>query len=325
MINAAQLAPRIADALRTIDVEPGGLKATTPTETIESDNAAALAKRLSSELYQILHVGRTEAISSRPRTYRDRDLDRLFAVAMPHRHTQAPVVIHEHRPEQEEAIAELGGLRLRVQPSALTPLPNSLPGRSLLTLPAARPGLSPGFFLADGSLGMDRTGDALRLYVHLTNPEAAPSVWGRTLSLLEDARLPYRAKISSSPHLYPRRDALVVYLGPRSWQAIPLLAAELKDLEGVGPSTSPFTTEVAPGVAVAWEPNDPRAGRRGQSFGEHRTAILAEALVLHATLQPEERPTPEDTVAGAFLDASIDPLEPSRNLDSPPLSAFSMA
>jgi hypothetical protein len=322
MINTVQLAPRIASALSGISVEPGGLTATVGTESLEADSAPALARRLAAELYQTMHVGRSESPSSRPRTYRDRDLDRLFADAMPHTRTRTPAVIHEHRPEQDQAIAELGGLRVRIPSSALTSTPpQALPGQATVSLPAARPGLSPGFFLADGSRGMERAGDALRLYVHLTHPEAAPAVWGRTLSILEEARLPYRAKISSSPHLYPRRDALVVYLGPRARPAVPLLAAELKGLAGVGPSTSPFTAEVAPGVAVAWEPSDRRPGRKGKSFGEHRTAILAEALVLHATLPPEDRPTTEETIAGAFLDASVDPLDPSRNLDSAPLPA----
>lgn len=322
MISTVQLAPRITAALHDIDVEPGALKATTGSDTLEADNAPALSKRLAAELYQTMHVGRTESPSARPRTYRDRDLDRLFTDAMPHTRTQISAVIHEHRPEQDQTIAELGGLRVRVPSSVLTtPPPHTLPGQATVSLPAARPGLSPGFFLADGSRGMERAGDALRLYVHLTRPDAAPAVWGRTLSILEEARLPYRAKISSSPHLYPRRDALVVYLGPRAWSAVPLLAAELKDLDGVGPSTSPFTAEVAPGVALAWEPSDRRPGRKGKSFGEHRTAILAEALVLHATLPPQDRPTIEETIAGAFLDASVDPLDPSRNLDSAPLPA----
>ncbi|MFJ3310086.1 T3SS effector HopA1 family protein [Streptomyces sp. NPDC086549] len=320
------LAPRVAATLTDIHVEPGGLKAVAGTETFEGDSAPALAKKLAAGLYQILHMGRSEPLTSRPRSFRDRDLDHRLAGAMPHERTRTQALIHTYPPEHNETIVELDGLRVRMPPEAvITPLPETPPGPVTVTLPAARPGLSPGFFLADGSLGNERSGDMLRLYVHLTHPEAAPDAWHTVLTHLEQAGLPYRAKVSSSPHLYPRRDALVVYLGPRAQHAVFALAERLKGLDGVGESTSPFTREVAPGIGVAWEPTDRRAGHKGQSFGEHRTAILAEALVQHALLSDEDRTVAAEMVASAFLDASIDPLDPARNLSSPPIPVLSPA
>ncbi|MEU8971275.1 T3SS effector HopA1 family protein [Streptomyces monashensis] len=325
-MSTFHLAPRIAASLADIHVEPGGLKAVAGKDTFEGDSAPVVAKKLASGLYQTLHVGRSEALTSRPRSYRDRDLDHRLAGAMPHERTRTQALIQACRPERNEAIVELDGLRVRIPPEAvITPLPDTLPGPVTVTLPAARPGLSPGFFLADGSLGKERSGDMLRLYVHLTRPEAAPDAWHTVLTYLEKAGLPYRAKISSSPHLYPRRDAFVVYLGPRAQHAVPALAEQLKGLDGMGESTSPFAREVAPGIGVAWEPADRRAGHKGQSFGEHRTAILAEALVQHALLPDEDLTEAAEMVASAFLDASIDPLDPARNLDSPPMPVLSPA
>ncbi|MFF5435211.1 T3SS effector HopA1 family protein [Streptomyces griseofuscus] len=325
-MSTFHLAPRVAASLADIHVEPGGVKAVAGTETFEGDSAPGLAKKLAAGLYQTLHMGRSEALTSRPRSFRDRDLDHRLAGVMPHERTRTQALLHAYRPERNEAVVELDGVRVRVPPEAvIRPLPDVPPGPVTVTLPAARPGLSPGFFLADGSLGKERSADMLRLYAHLTHPEAAPDAWHAALTYLEKAGLPYRAKVSSSPHLYPRRDALVIYLGPRAQYAVTALAERLTGLDGVGETTSPFAREVAPGIGVAWEPADRRAGHKGQSFGEHRTAILAEALVQHALLPDGDRTEAAEMVASAFIDASIDPVDPARNLGSPPIPVLSPA
>lgn len=331
---ATVIAPALAEAVDAVTVAPDGLSATLGAplaeQTLEGPNAAVVAQKLGATLYQTVHVGRESTASSRPRTLRDRELDRLFAEAMPHRTALTRAVVHETAADGS-FVAEINGLRVLLeQPEPADALPRQRPAAATLALPAARPAVSPGFFLADGSRGIGRGSQLLRVYVHLTAPDAAPAVWAAVLGYLEDQRLPYRAKVSSSPDLYPRRDALVVYLGPQAWPAALGVADVVQPLAGVGSSTSPFLHRIAPGVGVAWEPEDPRSTRRGLSFGEHRAGVLAEALVRHATLDDGPDDGPDDglsryeAVAEAYLNAVIDPLNPARNLSSPAVPALGL-
>jgi hypothetical protein len=140
----------------------------------------------------------------------------------------------------------------------------------------------------------------------------------------------YRAKVTSGMRLFPRRDGLVVYLGPDAWYAVDQVVAAVEGMPGLGTETSPFVRRLAPGVGAAWEPDDPRPGKRGLSFGEHRCQAVAEALVGIAVRGEGSREAAADgsreaaadgsreaAIAEAFFNAGVDPLMPARNLGSP--------
>ncbi|MGW7822747.1 T3SS effector HopA1 family protein [Streptomyces puniciscabiei] len=317
------IAPALAAALRGVTVASDGLSATVGGQRVEAPTEGVLVQKLAATLYQVLHAGRPDAVmSSRRRTLRHPDLDRRFAESMPHRTTLTEAVVH---PAAQDGtfMAEIHGVRvLLAEADQDRPLPSARPAVATLGLPAARPALSPGFFLTDGSRGAGRESHLLRTYIHLTDPDSAPAVWSAVLGYLEEHKLTYRAKISSNPDLYPRQDAFVVYLGPQSWHAAQGVAAAVQGGTGLGPSTSPLVHRIGPGVGIAWEPEDPRPGRRGLSFGEHRAGVLAEALVQNAI--DGGRSNRDDAVAEAFLNASIDPLNPARNLGSPALAALGL-
>ena len=316
------LAPFLSLAVDGIKVADDGLSATVGGEDITADSPHQLAQRLGPILYQTVHVGRDKPESSRPRTLRDPQFDQLLADAMPHRTTLASAVINE-RVDESTLLATVDGLRVFLPAGNLTgPLPDPLPASAPVRLPAARPALSTGFFLTDGSAGTASGSYLLRLYIHVTSPDAAPSVWNAALSVLEEHQLPYRAKITSSPRMFPRRDALVVYLGPPAWRVVPAVAARVSAMEGLGADTSPFTHNVAPGVAAAWEPQDSRPGMRALSFGEHRSGALAEALVKHAV--GLDGPSLSATYEESFMDAGIDPANCARNVASPALAAIGL-
>jgi hypothetical protein len=202
-----------------------------------------------------------------------------------------------------------------------------------LLLPAARPALSPGHYLVDGPAGRLAGGPILRVYVHLLGPHEAPGRWHDVLTTLNDAGVTYRAKIVSTPGGYPRRDAMVVYLGPGNWAAAGLVRDAVAGRPGTGGECSVFAHRLAPGVAAAWNPSDPRPGFRGLSFGEHRARVTAAAL-LGATSPANGAAAGLATGAAAglangtaaglarrldecFAAASIDPARPARNRDSP--------
>jgi hypothetical protein len=160
------------------------------------------------------------------------------------------------------------------------------------------------------------------VYVHIERLEAAPEVWNRVLTAINDSGMPYRAKVSSHPLLYPRQDALVVYLGPDAWSAAEVVRNAAKACRGlIGAGTSPYAHQIASGVAVAFEPTDGRPGRIGASFGQHRSRVVAEALVAHALGKASSR---MDSLQKALINAGIDPLAPARNLDSPDVASLGL-
>ncbi|MFH9547417.1 T3SS effector HopA1 family protein [Streptomyces sp. NPDC017435] len=334
---------RLADAIALVDLAPDGLSARIEDREITADTPARLRDRLAVLIYEHLHAGRPEREESMPRSLRDWRLERLLHEATPHRstpHRARLCGLHENLPVVEidgirvcvpEADADPGAATSRATHTAepspalsvaaglreLAARPATADGDTYVDvyIPAARPALSPGFFLADGSLGRPVTGALLRLYTHVTEADHAPGVWHTVLTALEEARVPYRAKISSSPLLYPRRDALVVYLSTDALHAVDTVREAVRDIPGLGAQTSPFADEIAPGFAAAWEPEDNRPGHRAMSFGEHRSAAVAAGLTAHR-LTPTH-PSAAAAVAAALTEAGVDPAHPARSLGRP--------
>ncbi|UFQ16851.1 MULTISPECIES: T3SS effector HopA1 family protein [Streptomyces] len=309
------LSDTLNSALDAIQIEEteNGLSARIGERTVEADTALALRDRLTMLIYECLHAGRPELPGGLPRTLRDADLERLLTQATPH-----PTTVRRTRllgSDAGQAIVELDGLRVRVPRETCTEAGPE--GAVDVALQAVRPALSPGFFLADGSAGRPEGKELLRLYVHVTDSSYAPDVWNTVLTALEATGAPYRAKISSSPLLYPRRDALVVYLGSEALHVADAVVRAAAATPGLGGAVSPFTHELAPGLSCAWEPTDTRPGRSHMSFGEHRSAAVAEGLLNH--VHTPTRCSRAEAVASALTQAGIDPRQPARDLVSPEL------
>ncbi|MBA0053550.1 hypothetical protein E0L36_22520 [Streptomyces sp. AJS327] len=315
------VAPELMSALADVTVEADGLQATVGSEELTAKTANELSRKLGSALYQQLHANMGEQDKHRQRDLRDDALESRFSDAMPHRTTVLHGELVSSDAESETLVARLDGVRVVVPRDRVE---EETADRVAFRIPAPRPALSPGFFLTDGSRGRTTGAEqTLRLYFHLTGPEHAPAVWGTVLSRMEDLGIRYRTKISSSPKFYPRRDGMVVYLGPDAWHTAGEIAAAATGLPGVGETTSPFVHRIANGVGASWEPEDNRAGKRGLSFGEHRSQVVAEAMVTHALRQ--DTSSLESAIAEALFDADTDPLAPARNLSSPALPAIGLA
>ncbi|RST21055.1 hypothetical protein EF908_24150 [Streptomyces sp. WAC04770] len=329
----ATVGPRLMRALADTEVLPGALEARVGDRRIEGSSVDEVRHKLATALYERIHAGRPDQEGTGPRSLRDAATEALLAGATPHATTR----VRSRRLASEDgtAVVELDGVRVRVPEGQVVDVPvpradatcpadaragdtggDGAVGREVLVeLASVRAALSPGFFLVDGSLGRPTGRPLLRVYLHIAAVDHAPAVWRAVLTRLEAAEVPYRAKISSSPLLFPRRDALVVYLPPGSWHAVDEVIAAGTGTGLLGAETSPFTHELAPGIGVAWEPEDDRPGRRGMSFGEHRTMAVATGLVGHAL--PEASGSREEAVAAALTEAGVDPLRPGRGLRSP--------
>ncbi|MER8073369.1 T3SS effector HopA1 family protein [Streptomyces sp. NPDC094034] len=309
---APQLSSQIQDLLEVVHVDANGLTATVGARKVIASSAQTLTAHLATALYQIVHVGKPETDTGRPSAALDRDLEALLARAVPHRYTSHHVPVLSVA--ETGLLVGLSGMRVRLGPDRIVRTDND-EQQARVHIAAARPMLSPGFFLVDGSLPLPPEAQVLRVYLHIETPEAAVEVWSRTLQCLEERAVAYRAKATSSSTLLARRDGVVVYLNGLDQEVLTSLVGAVEGTAGLGTGASPFTRPLAAGVAVAWEPDDARSGMRNTSLGEHRSRALASGLVGHA-VRPDGR-TRADRVRDALMEGGIDPSDPARNQSSP--------
>ncbi|MGX2996257.1 T3SS effector HopA1 family protein [Streptomyces sp. JNUCC 64] len=317
------LAPGLLRALAGVRISPDGRTvwiadgATGDEDEVVSESPSATRYALARVLYEVLHTGRGTRDAPVPRTLRAPEYEARLARATPHRETRVPAVLLPGRAPDGTRVVELDGLRVAVPPSVPTRGPHEAgdgPQVVTLRLPAARPLVSPGFFLVDGGTGRPDPGELLRIYLRVTDPDRAPRLWHTVLSALEERRVAYRAKIISNPESLPRNDGMVVYLGPGAWHAAPAITEAAHGAEVPDGRDGAFAHPLAPGVTAAWEPRDDRTGMRSLSFGEHRAHVVARAYV-QAAADGLERPT-AGGLADACVAGNVDPGDPARNLDS---------
>lgn len=307
---------RLAAALPAIEVDVTTNTAAVGRRQVAPAEPAFLRHELAHAIYDELHAGRTAPDVQPGRSLRDRGVEEQLADLLPHPELTRDLVPLAVRPDK--VLVVLDGVRVWV-PRRMVRAPDGVPRAgtpAAVRVPAARPALSPGFFYAEGGAAWRPAEPVFRVYVHLRTMPAAYAAWGRVLPMLADLGIGYRAKVVSSPDLLPRRDALVLYVAGRDRDPVPGGVAALTEaVRGIGAEVSAFARPVAPGVAVAWDPADPRPAMRGLSFGEHRAAALADGLIRHAARRSDGDQSPLGaTVRTALIEARIDPDEPSRNL-----------
>ncbi|WP_405921126.1 T3SS effector HopA1 family protein [Streptomyces sp. NBC_00122] len=311
------LSERLRSALEELEVDPGALTARVLDTTVTASTLPELRHALAYKIYEVLHAGMTLGDEPALRTLRDRRYERLLSDAVAHHDTLVEASVTEAATSADNArrIATIDGVRTLVDapaPADAQVARRADRDRFLLRYPSRRPALSPGFFLVDGSRGRPRTTRLRRYYLHIEDAAAAPQAWGQLLTVLEGGATRYRAKISSNPLYYPRRDAIVVYLDDDD-AALFDAAGIAAVLTGLGRTTSVFARELAPGVSSAEEPSDSRPGMARMSFGQHRSHAVAEGLMDHA-LHPAG-PTAEAAVCSALAQANIVPHAPWMNGD----------
>ena len=312
---SASLAPAVREVVRDIQVAPDQLKAVVRGEELHADTPRDMRRLLAETVYNVFHSGRVDGHV--PSRLRDRALEARLREAVPHSTITVPARVRGGPERNADGVRRLlverEGIRFWAPESAVGAWEGAEPGEVIdLVMPSSRPALSPGFFLVDGSRQRRRQGDVLRVYVHVEDTESVVHVWGTALTFLEEREIPYRAKVLSTPELYARRDAVVVYLDDDFAPVAPELADALAPLPGLAAGVSSFTEELRPGIATAWEPTDTHPGRQGLSFGQHRATVLAAAMVEAA----EDPSRAEELVAAHFVDAAIDPSGPAKNLAS---------
>jgi hypothetical protein len=158
--------------------------------------------------------------------------------------------------------------------------------------------LIPGFYMALGDADDTMTeGESIRVYWNV-RASGAEALVGALTSRLNEARVPFWLKLANSPQKYQRSDAAVLYLPKERYahaeRSIASVHAAIRsDLRD---RTSALAHRLARGLAVAEDPGN------GESFGQHRSRLLAGAL-MGLSPDPQERLT---AISDAFSRAGID-------------------
>jgi hypothetical protein len=115
---------------------------------------------------------------------------------------------------------------------------------------------------------------AATCFLDLT-PAAAPEAFAQLVSTLEGYGLGFRAELSGLPGTPDRLGAAAVTVAREHALAVARVALRMRQRAPLlfGTAVPAFTREVAPGVALADEPDD------GTPFARHRCRLLASALV----------------------------------------------
>ena len=134
--------------------------------------------------------------------------------------------------------------------------------------------LQPGFYYCFGETPEDESFafGLVRIYWHV-GLAGAPELVRSLSTRLNFFQVPFRFKCSVMPSQYDRTDVAVVYLAKRLF---PFVAEVLQEVypavrPHLGPEVPFFTWRLAPGVGIAEDP------ATGESFGQHRCRLLAEA------------------------------------------------
>jgi hypothetical protein len=116
-----------------------------------------------------------------------------------------------------------------------------------------------------------------RIYWHV-RASAAPPLASMLAGDLDGRDVPFRLKVLAAPGLFVRCDAAILHVPRRDRKAAVAIARDVRGRmrDGMVDATPVFTRRLAGGVALAEEPPG------GESFGMHRCALLADALLMAA-------------------------------------------
>ncbi|MBD2594563.1 hypothetical protein H6G74_09520 [Nostoc spongiaeforme FACHB-130] len=146
-----------------------------------------------------------------------------------------------------------------------------------------------GFYMAVANAGTATNRERLvRVYFNVT-PEGAVAVMQTLTTQLNFLEIPFSLKALYNPSDYERYDSAVFYFDKKDYETIhPVLERVYVECQSYfQPEVPLFTKFMAPGLAIAEEPN--RRFAEQESFGTHRCQIIANGL-LNAWEQGNDTP-----------------------------------
>jgi hypothetical protein len=165
--------------------------------------------------------------------------------------------------------------------------------------------MQPGYYFAFGETP-DELADRLtlsRLYFHC-GAESAVSLVAELTAALNRFQTPFQLKTPSTPALYGRIDAAILYIGLRYFPiAARIITHVLKNIS-LEEAVPLFTKRLWPGVGAAVEPGS------GESFGSHRCRLTAEGIVDAWRNGVQDASARIRTVTARFAAAGLDLTRP---------------
>jgi hypothetical protein len=209
------------------------------------------------------------------------------------------------------------GLTLYVERDALQ-LPASL--GDLIAIKMPKNLVQNGFYMAVADAGASKQHQTqeqtlVRVYFNLT-PDGAVAVMDSLTTQLNALSIAFSFKALYNPSDYGRYDSAVLYFDKNDYeQALPILQTIYTEHHSYFEEQVPlFTKPIAPGLAIAEEPNHRFA--ETESFGTHRCQIVANGL-LEAWQQGND--TPDGRMASIlkhFASLNIELQRPYLNPNS---------
>ena len=163
----------------------------------------------------------------------------------------------------------------------------------------------PGYYFAFGET-LDELADQLSLVRFYFNcrADSAAALFGELTSALNRYHTPFQLKAPTAPAGYSRADAAVLYVGARYFPIVARLVLQMRDRVPLEDAVPLFTKRLWPGVGVAMEPGS------GESFGSHRSRLVAEGLVEAWRHGDGRRGARLSAVAERFAAAGLDVARP---------------
>ena len=294
-----------------VSVDLGRLGATVDSTQLAAMSIMELRAQLAATIYTHLHIDHPGIENLH--TTGPQDLADSLIAGIPH-----PDVVHRataFAPEihlvngARHRTAELAGVRVLVP---LDDIARAQDGSEIgVRIPSWRTRTTPGYLVALGAAGGIDPAAVARLYIAAGSADDVLPVWPELLTALASMGVAYQAKALSASRAYPRSDAVVVYVAASVATTVAEALTPLLPAVRIPPTpASIFTLPVTDRITTATEPADSRASHRGLSFGQHRSRVLADAVLraasegcsLKAAWKVEAR------------QAHIDPDHPARNL-----------
>jgi type III HopA1-like effector protein len=280
-----------------------------------------LIDALSLQLYQSFYVfGRP--VNRQAEGANIRSLDGRSALAHDFQNLRQEVP-HTEITGAVQAILPTGYIVLRNGIRMLMPFDrtsgNPVPGDKVAARTAAHAwstAASPGHFLVEHG-SMPSSLPRLRVYWHVL-PSMAEELMTHLWKSLSSRGISFKLKCIRDPAEYARRDSAVLYIVRDEWPEVApaVLATHARRKSGMVGGVPALTRTVAKGLAIAEDP------AVTQSFGMHRCAALARAIVAAYEQDVGTDAALLRACSSAFLTANIDPDRPYLNLGSPdPLAA----
>lgn len=148
--------------------------------------------------------------------------------------------------------------------------------------------VSPGFFYVYGPSSFDESRyreKETRVYLSIGDPDAAVRLFVDVVRCLDVWGIDFDVKLLTCPADYPRSDSMVLYVDQdpdEICDAVHAWSTEYRDHFVAG---SLLTRQCHPGISTAQEPpvnfDDPTL--RNLSFGQHRSLMIADAVIEFAT------------------------------------------